>query len=136
MPEAVIYADGQAAGTLRWRQEGLYTLFEGELPGLTGLRRLYLFGGGRRCCLGIMEPRSEGLLLRRRYSRMEAKRLPAPIAYAATEPQARPMPPAGACFLRVDGRRYLALPCALRADRPGLRLYRWAERNYLLFRWE
>ena len=137
MPQVVIYADGRAAGTLRWRQEGLYTLFEAELPGLTGLRRLYVFGGGRRCCLGLMEPREEGLLLRRRYSRAEGQQLPEPIAYAATEPRARQTaPPAGPCLLRLEGKRYLALPCALRSARPGLRLFRWGGRDYLLFRWE
>ena len=137
MPELVIYADGRPAGKLRQRKEGLYTVFEASLPGLTGLRRLYVFGGGQRCCLGLLEPAPEGLRLRRRLSRLELKRLPWPIAYAATEPEARPAEaPPGPCFLNLEGRRYLALPCALRQERPGLRIWHRNGRSYLLFRWE
>ena len=136
MPQVVIYADGRAAGTLRWRQEGLYTRFEAELPGFTDLRRLLVCGGGGRGSLGVMEPCPAGLRLLRRLSRLELGRLPDPIRYAAAEARERPAPPPGPCFLLLRGRRYLALPCALRRTRPGLRVFRWEGRDYLLFRWE
>ena len=85
MDAITIYEDGRPAGTLHRRQEGLYTVFEAALPWRAALTRLWVFGGGARFCLGVMEPRPDGLYLRRRYSRAELRKLPAPIEYAATE---------------------------------------------------
>ena len=139
MEDIAIYREGRRVGTLRRYSEGLYTVFEARLPPQEGLQRLYVFGGGRRFCLGVMEPGPEGLSLRRRYSRAELKRLPAPIAYAALRPEEGAPTvgetPPGPRFLTLEGRLYLALPCALRYKRPGLRLYSENGREYLLFLW-
>ncbi len=136
-----IFRDGRPAGSLQRRQEGLYTVFEAALPPREGLTRLYVCGAGARFCLGVMEPRPEGLRMRRRFSRAELRRLPEPIEYAAAE-ETPPPPrrlktqnsPAPPLLLTLDGVRYLALPCALRRSPPGLRLYSLAGRQYLLFR--
>ncbi len=86
-----ILIDGEKAGELRIGREGLYTLFEARLPPAEGLTRLWVAGGGESACLGLMEPRPEGRCLRRRYSGLELKKLPARIEYACT---AKPAPPA------------------------------------------
>ena len=137
MENIAIYREGRRVGTLRRYREGLYTVFEARLPAQEGLTRLYVFGGGRRFCLGVMEPGPAGLSLRRRYSRAELRRFPAAIAYAALrEEEAAPgegETPPGPRLMTLEGRLYLALPCALRSNRPGLRLHQENGREYLLF---
>ncbi len=145
MEQLRIDSGGRPAGRLEIRQEGLYTRFDAQLPPAEGLSRLYLFDAAGAClCLGVMEPRPGGRFLRRRLSRAELAPLRAPLSHAATEPAgstAAPAAPGGgedgaaALLLEREGRRYLALPCALRRAPPGLRLERIAGRDYLLFRY-
>ena len=75
--------DGNDAGTLSVSEEGLYTCFEARAGEHDGLVRLWVCGGGECAYLGVMQPWSGGLYLRRRLSRRELKDFPAQIEYAA-----------------------------------------------------
>lgn len=86
--EHPIIIDGNAAGSLTVTEDGLFTVFEATLPGYGELLRLSAYGGGREGYLGVMQPWSGGLYLRRRLSRSELRRMPEVIEYAA---------PAGLC---------------------------------------
>ncbi len=77
--------DGNEAGTLSVSEEGLYTCFEAHTGERDGLVRLWVCGGGECAYLGVMQPWSGGLYLRRRLSRSELKGFPAQIEYAADQ---------------------------------------------------
>ena len=77
--------DGNDAGTLSVSEEGLYTCFEAHAVEHDGLVRLWVCGGGECAYLGVMQPWSGGLYLRRRLSRSELKGFPAQIEYAADQ---------------------------------------------------
>lgn len=75
---------GQERATLRQQQEGLYTVFEAELSGYSGeLCRIWLHGGGEQAYLGLMQPWSGGLYLRRKLSRRDMLAFPKHIEYAS-----------------------------------------------------
>lgn len=93
--EHPIIIDGNAAGSLTVTEDGLFTVFEATLPGYGELLRLSVYGGGREGYLGVMQPWSGGLYLRRRLSRSELRRMPEVIEYAA---------PAGLCTPAEGGR--------------------------------
>lgn len=93
--EHPIIIDGNAAGSLTVTEDGLFTVFEATLPGCGELLRLSVYGGGREGYLGVMQPWSGGLYLRRRLSRSELRRMPEVIEYAA---------PAGLCTTAEGGR--------------------------------
>lgn len=93
--EHPIIIDGNAAGSLTVTEDGLFTVFEATLPGYGELLRLSVYGGGREGYLGVMQPWSGGLYLRRRLSRSELRRMPEVIEYAA---------PAGLCTTAECGR--------------------------------
>lgn len=93
--EHPIIIDGNAAGSLTVTEDGLFTVFEATLPGYGELLRLSVYGGGREGYLGVMQPWSGGLYLRRRLSRSELRRIPEVIEYAA---------PAGLCTPAEGGR--------------------------------
>lgn len=80
--EYPIIIDGAEAGTLNVTAEGLFTVFEANVPAREGLVRLSLYGGGQEGYLGVMQPWSGGLYLRRRLSRRECAALPREIEYA------------------------------------------------------
>lgn len=77
--------DGNDAGTLSVSEEGLYTCFEAHAGEHEGLVRLWVCGGGESAYLGVMQPWSGGLYLRRRLSRSELKGFPAQIEYATNQ---------------------------------------------------
>ena len=142
-----IIHDGRRIGVLETRREGAYTRFEARCAFLSGVRRLFLYGGGTSASLGVMQPEGGALVLRRRLSRAAMRAFPAPIEYAGFEEKkaAAPPPeksargdeeePAGeGLFVTEDGARYLALPCALRRAAPGARVRRLGGKEYLLFR--
>lgn len=82
--EYPILIGGERAGTLRESVSGLYMVFEAELPDMPPrLLRLWAHGEGKSGYLGLMEPKDAGLLLFRRFSARERKKLPAQIAYAS-----------------------------------------------------
>lgn len=149
--EIPVYDQARREGLLRIRPEGLYTLFETRLPPRPGLWRLWLAGGGQQVCLGLLEPRPDGLYLCRRLSRRERCRLPGKPERALLLPNGsapeRPRPQAAAVSSpcgwrpRPDGslvdpaRRLLALPCALGAAPRGARKLTLDGREYLVFRY-
>ena len=75
-------------------QSGLYTLLEANLDGCAKrLVRLWAHGAGRSAYLGVMQPWSGGLWLRRKLSRRELEAFPRPIEYASDrehEPDSAP----------------------------------------------
>ena len=77
--------DGIDAGTLSVSSEGLYTCFEARAGEHAGLVRLWVCGGGKCAYLGVMQPWSGGLYLRRRLSRREMKDFPTQIEYATDQ---------------------------------------------------
>ena len=141
-----IIHDGRRIGVLETRREGAYTRFEARCVFLPGIRRLFLYGGGRSAPLGIPQPEGGALVLRRRFSRAAMRAFPAPIEYAGFEEKTQTAAPPEALraekktadaeplYLTEEGVRYLALPCALRRSVPGARVREIGEESYLLFR--
>lgn len=74
---------GERAGTLTVTVEGLFTVFEATANATGGLVRLAVYGAGEEGYLGVMQPWSEGLYLRRRMTRRELAAMPRNIEYAA-----------------------------------------------------
>ena len=74
--------DGERRGRLSVEQDGLFTVLEiwAELSGK--LLRASVYGQGKEAYLGIMEPKGQGMYLRRRFSRREMEKLPDCIEYA------------------------------------------------------
>ncbi len=83
--EIPVIIAGREAGRLRVSQEGLYTVLEAALPDAadTALVRLWVHGDGGSAYLGVMQPWSGGLWLRRRLSALERRRFPAIMDYAS-----------------------------------------------------
>ena len=141
-----IIHDGRRIGVLETRRDGAYTRFEARCAFLPGIRRLFLYGGGRSAPLGIPQPEGGALVLRRRFSRAAMRAFPAPAEYAAFEGEAEAAAPpqpareekmtadAEPFYLTEEGVRYLALPCALRRAAPGARVRELDGRRWLLFR--
>ena len=141
-----IIHDGRRIGVFETRREGAYTRFEARCVFLPGVRRLFLYGGGRSAPLGIPQPEGGALVLRRRFSRAAMRAFPAPVEFAAFEGKTEAAPPPEALraekktadaeplYLTEKGVRYLALPCALRRNVPGTRVRDIGERSYMLFR--
>ena len=76
----MVYINQEPAGTLTITQEGLYTVFEAEVSGgADRLVRLWVHGKGQSAYLGVMQPWSEGLYLRRKLTRRELAAFPDPI---------------------------------------------------------
>ena len=141
-----IIHDGRRIGVLETRREGAYTRFDARCAFLPGIRRLFLYGGGRSAALGVMQPEGGALVLRRRFSRATMRAFPAPIEYAGFEEKTQTAAPPEALraekktadaepfYLTEEGVRYLALPCALRRAAPGARVRELDGRRWLLFR--
>ena len=87
-----ILDNGERLGTLRISRDGLYTRFEAAIPARAGLHRLWLCGEQGAACLGLLTPEGETLVLRRRLSRAECRRLPAPLRCAALAEPKRETP--------------------------------------------
>ena len=84
--EYPLIIDGVERGKLRVEQEGLYTVFEAELADVNeGLYRIWIHGGGEHGYLGLMQPWSGGMYLRRKLSRSELKDFPPKPEYASNE---------------------------------------------------
>ena len=160
-----ILIGGLRGGALEIRADGAYTRFEARCDPLPGLRRLWVFGGGARACLGVLAPEGGALTLRRRLSRAALRSFPEPIEYAAlsadagqeqaqkeekhdSAPHEKAAPyekgaprgawseqPDGSLVCTEDGVRLLALPCALRRVPPGVDLREIAGKRCLVFRY-
>ena len=88
--EVPLIIDGSPAGTLSVTRDGLYTLLEASLAQpREGLVRLWAHGEGKSAYLGVMQPWSGGLWLRRRLTKREFASFPSPIEYAS-EREAEP----------------------------------------------
>ena len=84
--EYPLIIDGVEMGRLRVQTEGLYTVFEAELAGIQeGIYRIWLHGGNESAYLGLMQPWSGGMYLRRKLSRMELKNFPQNPEYASNQ---------------------------------------------------
>lgn len=156
-----IISDGErGVGRLRLRRDGLYTLLEASAEAGGDITRLYVCGGGKCVCLGVMLPEEGGVTLRRRLSKLELRALPQPIEGVFTRPpeekappspapapeekappspapavaEWRPMPDGSLVRLGSDG-RYIALPAKLRRPVPGIRLTLIEGKEYLVFRY-
>lgn len=90
--EYPLMINGEARGALSEREDGLFTVFEATAFEVEGLLRLAAYGGGEEGYLGVMQPWSGGMYLKRRMTRRERASLPAAIEYAAPAGERR-----GAC---------------------------------------
>ena len=77
--------DGQAHGRLRLREEGVFTVFEGECEDPGTLVRLWVHGEKSKGYLGLMEPAEGKLRIVRRLSPLAVAELPPVILYASPE---------------------------------------------------
>lgn len=148
MKEYTITDGERSIGKLSICPDGLYTVFEAWAEDNGELTRLYISGGGKCVCLGVMLPEDGAVRLRRRLSRLELCSLPQPVDGVYTRPpeEKPPLPPApettqwqpmgDGSFVQIesDG-RYIALPAKLRRAVPGLRLKTINGKEYLLFRY-
>ena len=76
--------DGAERGRLRVTREGLYTVYESELKNVgEGLIRIWLHGGGEQAYLGLMQPWSGGMYLRKKLSGLEQQGFPKSIEFAS-----------------------------------------------------
>ena len=78
-----VYINQEEVGQLRIAQDGLYTVFEAEAKGRSGLVRLWAHGSGKSAYLGVMQAWSGGLWLRRKLSALERKSFPDPIEFVS-----------------------------------------------------
>ena len=82
--EYPLIIDGLEQGKIRVQNEGLYTVFEAELADVhEGLYRIWLHGDGESAYLGLMQPWSGGMYLRRKLSRSEQRHFPKQPEYAS-----------------------------------------------------
>lgn len=83
-----VYINQEQASELRVSQDGLYTVLELEISGITDrLVRLWAHGNGKTAYLGVMQPWSGGLYLRRKLSRRELAAFPDPIGFVSDREQ-------------------------------------------------
>ena len=72
--------EGKERGSVSFTPDGLYTVAEANLAADPGrLVRLWAQGGGESAYLGLMQPWSGGLYLRRKLSRRDLEGFPKPI---------------------------------------------------------
>ena len=94
-----VIISGQRVGTLSVHTQGLFTVFEAEIPERSAMTRLAVFGGGREGYLGVMQPWSGGLFLRKKLSKSALAGFPENIEYAGEKRELeyelpQPAPPA------------------------------------------
>ena len=164
--EYPLIIDGAERGRLRVERQGLYTLYEAELAGeRDGLIRIWLHGGGGSAYLGLMQPWSGGMYLRKKLSRREQEIFPKNLEFASNQeniglhnnekaakeeapscPYPAPITDDGDAlqwFTRPDGSlvsfdgisSLVALPVNLRKAAPGAVLRQIAGREYMIFRY-
>lgn len=158
-----LMVDGRELGRLSVEKQGLFTVFEAYCPGQEGLLRLSVYGEGREAYLGLMQPKSSGLYLKRKLSRAQLADFPGRIEYAApaamTQPEKKATtPPAEdfappspqesgegglTWFRRCDGSLVshdgksciVALPAKLRGASTGTVVREIDGGSYMLFRY-
>lgn len=150
--------EGVEQGRLSVERQGLFTVFEGHCKGQEGLLRLSVYGGGKEGYLGLMQPRSGGLYLKKKLSKAQLSEFPEKIEYAAeagkgVEAAAAEPPVNELCgsskaeelvwFRRSDGSLVshdgksciVALPAKLREAAPQAVIRRIDGQSYMLFRY-
>lgn len=115
--EIPVLEEGKSVGALTIRREGLYTCFEALLPARAGLQRLWLCGETGAVCLGLLTPETDGLRLRRRFSRAELRDFPVPPLCASLSepsekraPEPPPASPDGFRRVRIGGAVFVLFP--------------------------
>lgn len=82
-----IYLDGREAGALTITERGPMTELTAQLDGVSQVVRLTVYGSdGESFYLGVPEPKEGGMILVRRITPAERKRLPEHPSYAAEKP--------------------------------------------------
>ena len=72
-----VYIDGEKCGSISKRTDGLMTVLSARCSARPGrIVRLYVFGGGKSALLGTMQPDGDCLVITRRFSRAELRKLP------------------------------------------------------------
>ena len=117
--EYPLYINGTKCGTLTVTREKLHLAFYAECELMPQLVRISVFGGGKSAYLGVMEPKGDRLVLRRRKSRNELRDFPTPIEYAADAEIAPERDNDGTVWRRADNgtlvsEKYIALPSDMR----------------------
>jgi len=108
-----VMLEGQVAGELTAELQGVWTVLTVRCGFRPGILRLSLYGDGREFYLGVPAPEEGALVLRRRLSPAEAKKLPGTVdaveeagklssyraaAEAPVPPTAAPIPPEEALY--------------------------------------
>ena len=89
--EYPLFIGGEERGTLRVTQEGLYTVYEAELPGVhEGLYRIWLHGGGQSAYLGLLQPWRGGMYLRKKLSKNAMRGIPQIVERVSDEERESP----------------------------------------------
>ena len=76
---------GQKKGAVNVERDGLYTIFEAWTEENAELMRVWVYGGGKQGYLGVLQPWSGGMYLKRRMSRSELREFPENIEYASNQ---------------------------------------------------
>ena len=84
-----IIIDGRETGRISVDREGLFWCFEANSEMCDGIIRLSVYGDGQEGYLGVMEPRGNGLRLRKKLSRAGLTAFPKTISHGGRqgEPQ-------------------------------------------------
>ena len=119
--EYPIIIGGEERGTLRVSQEGLYTVFEAELPGVyEGMHRIWLHGGGRSAYLGLLQPWSGGMYLRKKYSKSAMHSIPQIVERVSDEEREFAEKPAPTAEIEPTPAQSCPWPAPLPEDEQGL----------------
>lgn len=81
--EYPLIISGREQGQLNVERQGLFTVFEALCPQQDRLLKISVYGEGKEGYLGLMQPWSGGLYLRRSLSRTQLRSFPEKIEYAA-----------------------------------------------------
>ena len=123
-----LYIGGEPRGTLRVTEEGLYTVFEAELPGVhEGLQRIWLHGGGQSAYLGLMQPWSGGMYLRKKLSRAAMRSFPQIVERVSDEEREKSEKGASAPSEREENAPACPWPAPLPEEGEGLTWFRRAD---------
>lgn len=125
MEQLPIIINGQKCGTVRFRREGAYMICRGQASYTGDMVRLWIYGSGEPCYLGVLIPDGQGgAAVRKKFSLSDFARLPNPMEYCGTEQLVKPASVAPAdesdvlwyavgdgTLVHFDGKRkYMAFP--------------------------
>lgn len=140
-----VYFDNVRCSQGAITQSGLYRLVRASCPLREGLVRLWLCGGGRCVCLGVMLPQGDKLTFEKRFSRAASAdwpERPEKLRAGTLPPNTAPPSPEaadkwtqnGLCLTKKEGNRTLvAIPARLRSPVKGVRTTEIDGEIYMLF---